>query len=375
MIPRPPKSAAALILILVTLMLVPGLRALAGTLTVTDAAGRELTVPDSPDHVLCSGAGCLRLLSYLQALDRVAAVDSMEKMEPGAADPRPYFLANRKLEQLPLFGEFRGRDNPELIAALEPQPQVIFKTFASMGTDPAELQEKTGIPVIILSYGNLDSHREDLYSSLRLMGRIMGKTERAETVIEFFNQMIADLDSRTEDFPESQKKSCYVGGISFKGPHGVQSTEPDYPPFIFTHAKNPAYDPDTAAGAVSHARVAKEKVLIWNPDIIFLDLASTLSNTEINALRELRQDPAYRHLDAVKEGRVYGVMPYNWYAQNFGAIFANAYFVGKLLYPQRFADIEPVEKADHIFEFLVGAGVYEQINAMFQNRIFARVIK
>lgn len=374
MIPYNRKIAAAMALILITLILAPFIPASAGNLTVTDAAGRKLTVPESPDYVLCSGAGCMRLMSYLRALDRVAAVDSMEKMERGGADPRPYFLANRELEKLPLFGEFRGRDNPELIAALEPQPKVIFKTFASMGTDPAELQEKTGIPVVVLNYGNLTTHRKELNESLRLMARIMGKGERVEAVIDFFNGMIEDLNTRTADIPDSQKKSCYVGGISFKGPHGVQSTEPDYPPFLFTNAKNPAYNPEEAAAPVSHARVAKEKILIWNPDIIFLDLASTLSNTETNALRELRQDPAYRHLTAVKETRVFGVMPYNWYAQNFGAIFANAYFVGKLLYPQRFDDIEPAEKADRIFQFLVGGRVYGQINAMFENLVFDRVI-
>jgi iron complex transport system substrate-binding protein len=68
-------------------------------------------------------------------------------------------------------------------------------------------------------------------------------------------------------------------------------------------------------------------------------------------------------------------MPYNWYAQNFGAIFANAWYVGKKLYPEKFSDIDPAKKADRIFSFLVGDRVFDRINAMFGNRVFEQVME
>jgi len=43
-------------------------------------------------------------------------------------------------------------------------------------------------------------------------------------------------------------------------------------------------------------------------------------------LFELKTDPAYQSLTAVQNGNVFGVLPYNWYTQNFGSILANAYF-------------------------------------------------
>lgn len=343
------------------------------TITIKDAAGRELTVPSSPEHVICSGPGCLRLLIYLEAADHVAAVDSMEKNPPQEADPRPYFLAHPDLQNLPLFGEFRGRDNPELITALEPRPEVIFKTFANMGHDPVELQKKTGIPVVVLNYGNLSDFRKDLYQALRIMGTIMDRSHRAEQVIGFFEEMIKDLADRTTDIPGKERKTCYVGGIAYKGPHGVDSTQPAYPPFVFTNAKNVAGNPDKSSDSLSNARVAKEKILSWNPDVIFLDLSSTAANTGNNALDELFSDPAYGHLDAVKKREVYGVLPYNWYARNFGAIFANAYFVGKNLYPERFSDIDPKQTADSIFTFLVGEAVFGRLDEIFEGRVFDRL--
>ena len=213
------------------------------TVVVTDSVGRRVEVPEDPRHVICSGAGCLRLLVYLQAHNRVVAVDDMEKERP-RFEARPYALANPRLKTYPLFGEFRGHDNPELILGLQPQPDVIFKTFAQMGYDPDELQDRTGIPVVVLEYGDLVGYRQDLYESVRLMGGILERNDRAEEVIRFIADTIEDLDSRTSGIPEEARPSCFIGGIAFKGPHGFQSTEPAYPPFIFTNAKNVARDPD-----------------------------------------------------------------------------------------------------------------------------------
>ena len=75
----------------------------------------------------------------------------------------------------------------------------------------------------------------------------------------------------------------------------------------------------------------------------------------------------------MREGRVYGVLPYNWYTQNFECILANAYFVGKILYPDRFADIEPKAKADEIYSFVIGKPVFDEMNRTFSDLAFIRV--
>lgn len=344
-----------------------------GRITVADSLGRRVSVPESPGHVICSGAGCLRLLTYLEAEDRTVAVDSLEKRDV-QVDPRPYAMANPEFRDLPLFGEFRGRDNAELIAALEPAPEVIFKTFAGMGTSPEELEQKTGIPVVALVYGDLGSYRTEIYNSIRIMGRVLGKTERAEAVISYFNNTIDDLKKRTARVAGEEKPSCYVGGIAFKGPHGFQSTEPTYPPFMYTNAKNAAYNPDRSYGALSHASVAKEKIIAWDPDVVFLDLSSVASAPGFSALEELKNDSAYQCLSAVRAGRVYGVIPYNWYGQNFGATLSDAYYVGKILYPDKFSDIEPEKKADSIFSFLVGEPLFDRMDAAFDGLAFDPVL-
>ena len=342
------------------------------TQTITDAAGREVTLPVKVNRVICSGPGALRLLTYLGAQNLIVAVDDIE-VKRNRFDARPYALANPEFKTHPIFGEFRGFDNPELILALPKQPQVIFKTYATMGQDPAELQEKTGIPTVVLEYGNLDTHRDQLSKSLRIMGRIVGRDERAEAVINFFEVTIKDLKSRTDGVPDSEKPTCFVGGIAYKGPHGFRSTEPGYPPFMFVNAANIAYDKSLLGDASRQVTVAKEKLLHWDPEVLFLDLSTMQLEGEASGLWEIQNDPALKVLGAVQKGRVYGVLPYNWYTKNYGSILANAYFIAKVLYPERFKDVEPAAKADEIYVFLVGKPVFNQINALFNDMAFKTV--
>ncbi len=342
---------------------------LASNRIIADAAGRQVEIPPTIEYVICSGPGALRLLTYLAAQDKIVAVDDMEKQRP-QFDARPYALANPQFRDYPIFGEFRGHDHPERILTLDPLPQVIFKTYAYMGHDPVELSRKTGIPVIILNYGDLGKNRPAFYQSLRIMAKVIGKEKRAEAVIFFFDRMIADLGNRVAGISADKRPGCFMGGIAFRGPHGFQSTEPAYPPFAFIKARNLAYEASSAGEALRHSNIAKEKIVAWDPDFLFLDLATLQMGDRAGGLFELKTDPAYQSLTAVQNGNVFGVLPYNWYTQNFGSILANAYFIGKLLYPGQFTDIEPAARADEIYVFLVGQPVFAAMNAAFGNFVF-----
>jgi iron complex transport system substrate-binding protein len=52
---------------------------------------------------------------------------------------------------------------------------------------------------------------------------------------------------------------------------------------------------------------------------------------------------------------------------------ADAYFIGKLLYPDRFVDVNPAAKADEIYAFLVGKPIFNRLNAAFGHMAFQPV--
>ncbi len=343
----------------------------------TDGNGRTVTVSASPQRIICSGAGALRLVAYLNALDRVVGVESMEK-DKVLFKGRPYYLANRELfATLPTIGDAGPGKvaNPELIALLEPQPDVIIKTYASMGNNPDELSTKTRIPVFTVEYGNLTTQRETLFQSLSLLGELLGKEERADSVIAFFKGEIAALHRRTVAAPPSAQRDVYIGGIAYCGHRGVLSTDYCYAPFLFTNTPHvAAHHGDTPKGLAgnTHGDIGQEQLLKWNPEVLFIDL-STTNNPLCNGLQQLRTTAAYAGLPAVEAGEIYGLLPHNYYTTNYGSVLANCWYVGKTLYPEQFSDINVSQKADAIFSFLVGKPVFDQLNGTVDDNAFTKL--
>ena len=368
----PKKSSSVIIFSLIFTLICVACSFAGEPLAVKDALGNEFTPDSKIERVICSGSGCLRLLTYLQAQDMIIGVEDNEKRT--SLDPRPYFLANKDFfKSMPLIGEFRGSTRPELVVSLPSLPQIIFKTYPEAGTPAVKLQEATGITVIPLEYGNLLDQRDKLYSTIRIMGQVIDKRDRAEAVISFMDEIIKDLSERTAGISEKDRRTAYIGGVSYRGAHGLRSTEKGYPPFFFTGTRNVAFAGEKLEVASAHADVSREKILEWDPQEIFIDLGTLRTPAKANALNELENDSLWQNLGAIRSGEVYGVLPYNSYTQNFGSILADAYFVGKVLYPEHFRDIDPAVKADEIFEFLIGEKLFDRFNGILQNKAFTKL--
>lgn len=328
-------------------------------------------MPQKPvERVICSGSGMLRLMVYMQAADRVVAVEQAEK---GTRRMTPYRLASPFLKDLPVFGESHGRDHAEAIVSLPQPPELIFRTqVPGTGVAPEELQRRTGIPVLELAYGNLEEERDVLYNTLRQMGEWLGKTERAEAVIAFLEGEIAELQRRTADVKPEERVSVYIGGVSYRGAHGFHSTRSLYAPFQWVHARNVAEVLENQISGIPHALVSPEQILAWNPDVIFLDLG-TLGLENQGGWRELHENPLYQTLQAVQKGNVYAVLPSASYNTNYEIQLLNAWFIGKTLYPERFTDIDMREKTREILSFLLGSDIWEEMEPALKNKAYRSV--
>jgi len=316
------------------------------TVQIRDMAGRTVSVPQNVGRVVGTKAGALRLLAYLDAIDMVAGVEESEKNSM----LRPYIMAYPGLADLPSIGPQHGGD-PELIAAC--RPDVIFRT--STTTNEADnLQRKTGIPVVVINYGNLTHNRDMLYESFRLIGKILHKEQRAEDLITYIEGVLADLHERAQG--AATEETAYIAGVNSRGSHGIASTRPLYDPFLFLDAKNPA-----ATLELEHAYIDKEQLIEWNPDKIFIDAGGLAI-----VMEELKNEAVLnKHLQAAVNRELYVVMPFNWYTTNFSTVLADAYYIGSVLYPERFSDISSEEKADEIYAALLGTGVYAAMKEAF----------
>ncbi len=318
---------------------------------VTDMLGRTVEVPEKVERVVAVGPGALRLIVYLNTTDMVVGVEDAET----AWSPmgRPYRMAHPELAEKPIIGKGGPNPSPNAEAIVAVKPDVIFACYMDASKANA-LQQQTGVPVVVLSYGELGNFKaQEIYDSLRLAGKILGKEKRAEDIINFIESAYNDVSSRVEGVPEDAKPAVYVGALGFKGGHGIESTQCNFPPFMAVKAKNVACEANKSGSFF----IDKEKLLEWDPDIIFLDE----NNLHLVLIDYEKNPEIYRSLKAFKNGEIYGILPFNYYTTNIETAIVDAYFVGKVLYPDRFSDIDPAEKADEIFKFFVGKELYEEM--------------
>jgi len=321
-----------------------------GPVTVTDLAGREVTVPAEVERVVAIGSGSLRLVVYAGGLDKVVGVEQFEKDPPVR---RPYTLAYPALLDLPVIGAGGPNTTPDAERLLAATPDVIFASTLVDVTGADELQAATGIPVVVVDYGNLSTIAEPFFMSMELVGEVLGTTDRSAEVVTYVHDVVADLAERTAGLTEADKPTAYVGALGRSGSHGIDSTQTKYFPFEAIGAANVA----AAVEPPGSVTIDPEQLLMWDPMHIFVD---------VHGLKLVREDAAtepalYQGLSAVREGRVYTQLPVNSYFTNIEVALADAYYTGTVLFPERFADVDPVAKADEIALEILGQPVYERL--------------
>lgn len=342
------------------------------TITLTDAHGRVVTIPDNPEKIAVSGSGALRYFVYLDVdLDRVVIVDYGDSKETTSiGDARAYRLAHPEILTLPALGPTTSKVDAEKLMASG--AEVLFlSTFTATLENANEIQEKTGIPVVMFYTGDYVTDADKIQDTFRMIGTIFHKQDRTQALIDYFDTIEKDLQSRVPSVTDDQKPTVYIAGVSYRGAHGIDGTNPYYYPFAVLNARNIAGNV-TGSESIGYVQIAKEQILDWDPDILFIDL-STLSAAGGGAIAELKNDPSYKELTAVKTGQIYTVNPHTSYVVNFETTLANAYYIGKILYPDTFSDIDPAAKADEIYSFVDGSPVYEKLKSNLQGLSYQKL--
>lgn len=316
--------------------------------TIRDQLGRKVEIPDEIERIAAVGPGALRLVVYLEAQDMVVGVEEFERRD----HKKPYILAYPELAELPVIGPQFGGD-AELIAAAA--PDIVFASY--LPKEELEiLSDKTDIPVLSINDGQAGSMtEEELFKALGFMAPILNKESRAAELKEVFLHYKEDLINRSAELKsESEDKEVYIGGIGHRGAQGITSTEAGYPPFAYLTLKN-IIDSDSK----KNFKINKEELLIRDPDIIFLDQGGI----EL-VKRDLKREE-FSYLKAAINNEIYELLPYNYYTTNFATMFADAYYIGEIVYSGEFIDQKVSDKADQIYRSFLGRAVYKDMKDIF----------
>lgn len=317
----------------------------AETRTVTDWLGREVEIPQTVERVVCVNVSSLRYTTYMDALDLIVGV---EENEIGATCQKPFSYLHQDLfETLPQTGNNGETYDEEIIAC---DPQVIVAYLDAETADA--LSAKTGVPVVTIP--NLEGILDDeVYATIKLLGEVYGKQDRAEELTTYLDSIKKDIADRIASVPEDERPTVYVSGVSYKGSHGFEGTEAGYGPLAELGAVNIA----DSTGKTTPFDMDLEEVLRLDPDYIFVDTSGLELINE-----QYAQNPDYfNSLSAVKNGNVYSQISFRYNATNTELALADMYYMATVLYPEAFADVDPVEKANEIFETFLGVENYYSV--------------
>jgi iron complex transport system substrate-binding protein len=286
--------------------------------TVTDQAGREVTIEKEPESIVSGYYISTSLLLALGLKDKVTGIEAK-------ADKRPiYKLAAPEFLELPNVGTAKEFDL-ETCASLSPELVILPMKLK----DAAQSLSELDIPVLLVN----PESEDQLEQMIELVSTATNTKENADALLSYIDEKKEMLE---KDLSGGDAESVYLAGnsslLSTAGPAMYQSGLIE-----LAGGKNAASEiTDTYWAEISY-----EQLLAWDPSYIIL--ASDAEYTPEDVLN----DENLKECTAVKNGNVYAI-PGDIEALDSpvpGGILASIWLAGILHPDQVSADMYTEEKA------------------------------
>ena len=263
--------------------------------TITDMAGRTMTVPAEIPWVFSAGSVAAIYL-YTLAPEKLLGwnyeLNDLEKS-----------VILEEYHDLPNFG-MGDAINYEAVIAAGPTIALNVGTINDQFiSDCDALSESLGIPVVAVD-GDLQAAPE----AYRFLGDLLGLSERAEQLAAYAEETFEDIANM--NVPEEEKVRVYYG-------NGEDSLETA--PAGSSHADildlvNAINVADLELGDGSRVQISAEQLLAWDPDVIVVNGEPKADLPGDSAAKAILENPDYATLQAVQTGKVYGTpnAPFSW---------------------------------------------------------------
>jgi len=246
--------------------------------TLTDAAGREVTIEEEPQRLVSGYYITTSMLLALGQRDKLVGIEAK-------ASSRPiYSLAAPELLELPNVGSAKEFDL-EGCAALEPDLIILPLRLK----DAAETLTELGLTVLTVNPESL----EGLNNTISLLGAATGAAEKAQALLDY-NQDTKDFLSRT--LTGAPRPRVYLAGnSSYLNTAGTE---------MYQNTLIELGGGENVAAGLTDAywkEISYEQLLAWDPEVII-----TASGADYN-LADLTGDPQLAQLTAIQNGAVYSI--------------------------------------------------------------------
>lgn len=291
----------------------------AETRTVTDSAGRTVELPYKIEKVFAAGPPASILL-YVLAPEKMTGWPN-----PPSPEERPFIA--EPYRDLPALGRLTGRGGTaNLEAVLRITPDLILDfgsvrdTYISLADN---VQEQTRIPYVLA-----DGRLEATPAALRLLGNILGLSDRGEQLATYVESAFREIDAALASVPVGKRPRVYLA----RGPDGLETGVVGS---INTEIIERAGGRNVieAVGQRGLVRASIEQVLAADPD--------TIITWDRNFFSRVFSDPLWSNVRAVQEKRVYlsPTAPFGWIDRppSLNRIIGLKWLAG-LFYPDRFPE-------------------------------------
>ncbi len=235
--------------------------------TVTDDAGRTVTVESEPQRIVSLAPSNTEIVAALGLLDRLVGVTSFDDYPP-------------EVTEIDVVGDFVG-PNLEAVAAAE--ADLVLATTGVQADVIVQLEE-LGAVVIAVDPANL----EGLFASIEMVGSALGASDAADALV---SSMRSDLDAITEAVGDAEPVPCFL----------EIAQDP-----LFTAGPGTLLD-DLISAAGGRNVVTQEgyvgyslEQLVTDDPAVYLATLGSMSDPA-----DLASRPGYAGLAAVESGRVH----------------------------------------------------------------------
>lgn len=309
---------------------------------VTDSIGRNVQVP-----IVC---------------ERIAALDSFSGEALVMAGAGPYMVAAPNgvssdvvLQQIypelvdvvaPASG---GTVNIESLWSLKPDI-VLIKSSLYYSKDEVEKLEKLGLPYLVIEYSTI----EEQIAALETIRRILPQ-EQADCmgkIVDAYRTAVMRVEERAAKIPTSETVKVYHSINQAVMTDGSASIGADW--VSRTGAINvSANEPPSDTSGDFQATL--EQVFAWDPDVVICNVADTADY--------LLTDSKWAGLRAVVEQNVYPIPigATRWGQRGSVETWFAMLWLGKLVYPDYFADIDLHEEVVDFYGNVLGVDVDDDL--------------
>lgn len=221
----------------------------------------------------------------------VAIVEIVEQLDLDLVGiPTTYKELSPRYRDLPDVG-IANEPNMELIKSLKPTDVLSVTTLQN---EVEDYYKSTNTPVTFLNLESVDG----LLESIELLGNKYNRQEKAQKMIDHYNEVFAEVDKEIAD----KEKPSVLILLGVPGSYLI-ATEHSYLGDIAKRAG--AINVFPAEEDVEYASANTEFLHQTNPDII-LRAAHGMPEEVVKMFdKEFKENDIWKHFDAVKNGRVY----------------------------------------------------------------------